>query len=41
MLIITLFGHAHVPDVLADRPIRRRGDTRVDRRPQLPERYRP
>lgn len=41
MLTVTPFGHVHVPDVAADRPIRRRGDTRVDRRPSVPERYRP
>ena len=41
MLIVTFVGHVDVPDVARDRPIRRRGDTRVDRRPAVPERYRP
>ncbi len=41
MLTVTLFGHIEVPDVAPDRPIRRRGDTRVDRRPSVPERFRP
>jgi hypothetical protein len=41
MLTVTLFGHIDVPDVAPDRPIRRRGDTRVDRRPSVPERFRP
>jgi hypothetical protein len=40
MITITLFGHADVP-VVRDRPIRRRGDTRVDRRPGVPQRGRP
>ena len=41
MLIVTLVGHMDVREVARDRPIRRRGDTRVDRRPAVPERYRP
>jgi hypothetical protein len=40
MLIVTLFGHIEVPEI-RDRPVRRRGDTRIDRRPTVPERYRP
>jgi len=40
MVTVTLFGHVHIPDV-RERPIRRRGDTRVDHRPSVPERYRP
>jgi hypothetical protein len=32
MIVVTLFGHVDIPDV-KDRPVRRRGDTRVDRRP--------
>lgn len=40
MIVVTLFGHADIPDV-KDRPIRRRGDTRVDRRPFAPKPDRP
>jgi hypothetical protein len=32
MITVTPFGHIEIPDV-PERPIRRRGDTRVDQRP--------
>lgn len=40
MLPITLFTPT-AADEVRDRPLRRRGDERRDRRPAIPERYRP
>jgi hypothetical protein len=39
MFVFTMFGHVDLP-LASDRPVRRRGDTCVDPRPVVPERYR-